>query len=186
MDSIAAARRGETSPLSSLLLVVDFQSRLMPAIAGGAEALRNARRLLDAAALLGVPVVWTEENPDGLGSTVPEVAPRPPARAFRKMFFDATREPAIRAAIPTDAEVVVVGCEAHVCVLQTVLGLRASGQPVKVVRDAVASRQPASRDAALARMDRHGAEIVTAEMVAFEWLATADHPHFKDVIGLVK
>lgn len=170
----------------SLLLVVDFQSRLMPAITGGAGAIENTRRLLDIAALLDIPVVYTEENPAGLGHTVADLAPSPTARVVAKMHFDAWREPEVRAAIPDGLDLVVVGCEAHVCVLQTVLGLRAAGRHVKVVRDAVASRRVESRDAALARMDRHGAEIVTAEMVAFEWLGTAEHPRFKDVIRLVK
>lgn len=174
------------SAAGSLLLVVDFQSRLMPAIEDGAGALRNAQRLLDVAGLLDVPVVVTEENPAGLGPTVADLALPPAARTFAKMFFDAGREPEIAAAIPEGREVVVVGCEAHVCVLQTVLGLRAQGRSVKVVRDAVASRSRDSRDAAIARMQSRGAEIVTAEMVAFEWLETADHPRFKDVIAVVK
>ncbi|WP_375459179.1 isochorismatase family protein [uncultured Enterovirga sp.] len=174
------------APPPSLLLVIDFQSRLMPSIAEGAEAVAHARRLLDIAALLDVPVVYTEENPAGLGRTVADLAPAPSARVLSKMYFDAWREPDVRAAIPDGMEIVVVGCEAHVCVLQTVLGLRSSGRSVKVVRDAIGSRRIESRDAAIARMDRHGAEIVTAEMVAFEWLVTAEHPRFKDVIALVK
>lgn len=130
---------------ASLLLVVDFQSRLMPAIAGGAAAVENARRLLDVAALLDIPVVYTEENPVGLGHTVGELAPAATARVLSKMHFDAWREPEVRAAIPNGLDLVVVGCEAHVCVLQTVLGLRAAGRNVKVVRDAVASRRTESR-----------------------------------------
>ena len=72
------------------------------------------------------------------------------------------------------------------CVLQTVLGLLGSGRRVHVVRDAVGSRRTDSRDAALARMERAGADIVTTEMVLFEWLESADHPRFRDVLGLVK
>ena len=74
----------------------------------------------------------------------------------------------------------------HVCVLQTVLGLLAAGRDVAVVADATGSRSPANREAALARMARHGADLVTTEMAIFEWLGRADHPGFREVIGLVR
>ncbi|HEX5452212.1 MAG TPA: isochorismatase family protein, partial [Stellaceae bacterium] len=78
------------------------------------------------------------------------------------------------------------GCETHVCVLQTALGLLAAGRRVAMVRDAVGSRRAESKEAALRRLERHGAEIVTTEMVAFEWLATAEHPRFRDIVRLIK
>lgn len=173
-------------PDRSLLLVVDFQTRLMPAIDGGDAAVANARRLLDAAGLLGVPVVYTEQNPRGLGGTVAELAPGPDARVISKMTFDAWRSPDTRAAVAPDKELVVIGCEAHVCVLQTVLGALADGRRVKVVRDAIGSRREQNLAAGLDRMSRHGAEIVTTEMVVFEWLGSAEHPRFKEAIALVK
>ena len=85
-----------------------------------------------------------------------------------------------------DTALVVCGCEAHVCVLQTVLGLRATGRQVFVVADAVGSRIEANRKAGLARMQAHGAEIVTTEMVIFEWLGSAAHPAFKTLMPLIK
>ena len=75
---------------------------------------------------------------------------------------------------------------AHVCVLQTVMGLRAKGFAVRLVRDAVGARTEESRDAAIHRAERHGAELVTTEMTVFEWLGTAQHPKFKDALRLVK
>jgi nicotinamidase-related amidase len=170
---------------ASCLFVVDFQSRLMPAIPEAAAAIAQATRLLEAARLLDVPVLVTEQNPKGLGSTVSDlpVEGRP---ILHKMAFDATREPAFAAACPDRPAVVVAGCEAHVCVLQTVLGLLDGGRRVYVARDAVAARRPESKETALARMARHGAEIVTTEMVLFEWLGSAEHPRFRDAIALVK
>ncbi len=170
---------------ASTLLVVDFQSRLMPAIDQGPAAVANARRLLDAAALLGVPALFTEQNAQGLGSTVPELAPEPGA-VVHKMTFDSTRAPALLERLGDGRAAVVAGCEAHVCVLQTVLGLLDRGRRVYVVRDAVGSRRAESKETALARMERHGAEIVTAEMVVFEWLATAEHPRFREAMKLIK
>lgn len=169
---------------SSFLLVVDFQHRLMPAIDHGAETVANARRLLDAAALFAVPVLFTEQNPDGLGATVPELAGVHPV--FHKMTFDAVRTPGFLDRIPADREIVVAGCETHVCVLQTVLGLLDAGRRVQVVRDAVGSRRADNKAAGLHRMERHGADIVTTEMAVFEWLGSAEHPRFREAIRLIK
>ena len=83
-------------------------------------------------------------------------------------------------------DLIVSGCEAHVCVLQTVMGLLNAGRRVYVVRDAVGSRRSENKDAAIRRMEQNGAEIVTAEMVVFEWLGTAEHPRLRDVIALIK
>ena len=170
---------------SSALLVVDFQARLMPAIEDGAAAVANARRLLAAADLLGVPVLFTEQNAGGLGATVPELAPSAETPVLHKMAFDACRAGGL-AAMPDRPKLVVAGCEAHVCVLQTVLGLLDAGRRVHVVQDAVGARRAESKAVALRRMERHGAEIVTAEMVVFEWLATAEHPRFREAVALVK
>ena len=171
-------------PQTSTLLVIDFQGRLMPAIHEGHAAVANARRLLDAAKLLGVPAVLTEQNPDGLGATVPELASD--AAVVRKMTFDACGADGFWRTLPDRPDVVVAGCEAHVCVLQTVLGLLAEGRRVFVVRDALGSRRPESKEAAIARMERHGAEIVTTEMAVFEWLGTAEHPRFREAVALIK
>lgn len=170
-------------PAASLLLLIDFQERLMPAIANGAAVLANARRLLDAANLLGVPALLTEQNPKGLGPTVPDLAG--PA-AVAKTTFDACRSPEVRDRLPPRLAAVVAGCEAHVCVLQTVLGLLDEGRRIFVAADAVGSRREESRLAALARMERHGAEVVTTEMVIFEWLGSSEHPRFREALALIR
>lgn len=171
---------------NSLLMAVDFQARLMPAIADGEAVLAQAARLIAAARLLDVPILYTEQNPRGLGGTVDALTPQASDAVVAKMTFDAWRSPEVRAAAPAGRDLVVIGCEAHVCVLQTVLGALADGRRVKVVRDAIGSRREDSRVAGLDRMGRHGAEIVTTEMVVFEWLGSAEHPRFKEAIALVK
>ena len=170
---------------SSALLIVDFQARLMPAIHEGEAAVANAKRLLAAATLLDVPILFTEQNPKGLGPTVPGLTEG--HRVFEKQHFDACRELKFaRGALPDRPSLVVAGCEAHVCVLQTVLGLLDLGRRVYLVRDALGSRKPESKETAIRRLERHGAEVVTTEMVVFEWLATAEHPSFKDALQLLK
>ncbi|TWB87488.1 nicotinamidase-related amidase [Bradyrhizobium macuxiense] len=172
-------------PRRSLLLIVDFQSRLMPAIDQGTTAVRNARRLIDMAGLVDIPTVFTEQNAKGLGATVAELATTE-VRLIHKMTFDAVREREFLGAVPPDRHLVVAGCEAHVCVQQTVLGLIDAGRKVYVVRDALGSRRAEDKETAIRRMERHGAEIVTTEMVVFEWLETAAHPRFREAIALIK
>ncbi len=170
----------------STLLIIDFQQRLMPAIENGTAALANARRLLDAAEILRVPILFTEHNVAGLGPTVTELAEYANGRVAHKITFDACRMAGILDRLEDRRDIVVAGCEAHVCVLQTALGLLDAGRRVYLVRDAVASRQSESKETAVARLARHGAEIVTTEMVVFEWLGSAEHPRFRDIIALIK
>lgn len=172
-------------PATSALLVIDFQARLMPVIHEAETVMANARRLLDAAALFDIPTLFTEQNAKGLGGTVPDLAP-PPELVAHKMSFDACRAPGFLDRLPGGRALVVAGCEAHVCVLQTVLGLRAHGRRVYLVTDAIASRRPESRDTGISRMERHGAEPVTTEMVIFEWMQTAEHPRFREGIDLIR
>ena len=196
------------------LVLVDYQSRLMPSIHEAQQVLANAVRLGQAARLLGVPVWGTEENPAGLGENAPEVralcertlakmsfsacadgltdwlrpAPKKPgerqggnARSLPKHLQKAAPEPE-----PGRNTVVIAGCETHVCLLQTALDLLEEEFDVYVVTDACSSRTERNRDAAFDRLAGAGAELVTTEMVAFEWLRTAEHPDFKAVLQLVK
>lgn len=174
------------TPDSSVLLLVDFQARLLPRIAAADSVVANACRLAEAAQLLDIPVLATEQNPAGLGPNVPAIKALATA-TLAKTFFDATREPAWAGFLPPGhGDVVIAGCETHVCVLQTVMGLLDKGHKVRLVADAVGSRTIRNRDAALHRAERRGAELVTTEMVVFEWLARSDHPRFRDVLKLVK
>jgi nicotinamidase-related amidase len=106
---------------NSALLVVDFQSRLMPAIEDGVSVAANARRLLDAAMMFQIPILFTEQNAEGLGGTVPELGATPSSIAH-KMTFDACRAAGFLEALPERRDIIVSGCEAHVCVLQSVMG----------------------------------------------------------------
>jgi nicotinamidase-related amidase len=170
---------------TSMLVVIDMQTRLIAAIDDAASVVANARLLVDAARLLGAPALFTEQNPEGLGPTVMELAPDP-SIVVPKMTFDSCRSPEFLLRAPADRAIIIAGCEAHVCVLQTALGLIDRGRRVFVVRDAIGSRRAESKEAAIARMARHNVEIVTAEMVVFEWLGTAEHPSFRKAASLVR
>ena len=102
------------------------------------------------------------------------------------MTFDACRMPGFLDTLPDRPDLILAGCETHVCVLQTVLGLLSAGRRVYAVRDAMGSRRAESKETAVARMAHHGAEIVTTEMVVFEWLGTAEDPRLRDALALIK
>ena len=170
----------------STLLVIDLQSRLMPAIHDGDEVVRRCVQLATAARELRIPVIGTEENPDGLGPNVFSVRSLCD-ETFAKFAFSAVSEPGFLDQLPAGRETLVVaGCEAHVCVMQTVARLLEAGRPVKWVSDAVGSRRAFDRDAATARARALGADIVTTEMVLFEWLETCNHPAFRSILRLVR
>ncbi len=196
----------------SQLVLVDYQARLMPAMFEQAAVLANAVRLAQWAALLEVPVVYTEQNPSGLGATVPELASAlqsANARLLSKMQFSAVEEglgewlrppakpvqgnarslPKHLQKSSVGAErgtIVLAGCEAHVCLLQTALDLLEDEFDVCVVTDACGSRTERNRDAAFDRLAGAGAELLTTEMVAFEWIRSAEHPDFKAAQALIK
>ncbi len=168
------------------LLLVDLQQRLVPVIHDHEVVVARAARLAEAARLLDVPVRATEQNPQGLGPTVQPLAGYPQA-VMAKTTFSAAGDPGLSALLPAGSgEIVVAGCEAHICVLQTVLDLLASGRRVAWAADATGSRDPADRAAAIDRARQHGAEIVTSEMVLFEWLRDARHPRFREVHKLLR
>ncbi len=198
------------------LVLVDYQPRLMSALFEGPLVLANALRLARMAELLGTPLWCTEQNPARLGETAPELQAVVAAcggKTLPKLTFSACadgladwlRPPQrnaptggnvrslpkhLQKVAPTNAparnSIVIAGCEAHVCLLQTALELLEHEFEVWVVTDACGSRTERNRDAAFDRLVGNGAELVTTEMVAFEWLRTADHALFKQVQGLIK
>lgn len=158
----------------------------MPAVHDGETVIARAARLAEAARLLGVPVLATEQNPAGLGPTVDVLAGYPRA-TLAKTTFSAVADPGFQSLLPAGTrEIVIAGCETHVCVLQTTLDLIGARQRVIVAADATGSRDPADRTAAIDRARFHGAEVVTSEMVVFEWLRDSDHPNFREALKLLK
>jgi len=167
----------------STLLLVDLQERLYPAIHDAAAVLEASLWLTRLAQRLGVPIICSEQYPKGLGPTMPALRGLLPDECVvEKMHFSAVAEGALFRADGGDrAQFVVAGTEAHVCVQQTVLDLIAAGRRVFVVADAVGSRRCADKALALERMRAHGVDIVSREMVAFEWLGQAGTDVFREV-----
>lgn len=171
----------------SVLVLVDYQTRLMPAIYDRDRVTRRAAFLAAVARELGVPVVATAQNPDKLGPNVEPIASRSDA-VVDKLAFGACEDglAAKLDELRPDAEVVIGGCEAHVCLMQTALGLLEQGRRVWALSDASGSRRPNDRKTAMRRLSDSGARVVTTEMAAFEWLNTSADEHFRAVSALVK
>ena len=169
----------------SVLLIIDLQERLLPAIDAGESALNHAAWLIGVARQLSVPVLLTEQYPQGLGQTAPRIAELvQPEERIEKTHFSAVAEGNLLAHPEAQRKQwVVCGTESHVCVQQTVLDLLAAGRQVSVVEEAVGSRQARDKNVAIARMRQHGADIVSREMVAFEWLNQANTPEFRAVLN---
>lgn len=167
----------------SMLLVIDLQERMMPAIADHDEVVANAAWLVRVAQKLGVPVAATEQYAKGLGPTVPAIRTLLPEDAIGgKTAFSCVAAECLAPLPGHDRpQVVVVGVETHVCLLQTALELIEEGKEVYVAADCVGSRREIDRDTALARLRQEGARIVTREMVVFEWLGKAATPLFHEV-----
>ena len=193
----------------SQLVLIDYQDKLMPVIHDGEQALANAIKLAKLAQLMEVPVWGTEQNPSRLGLNNAELKALC-NKTLEKMYFSAVpeglgewlRPPAkpqggnarslpkhlqkSQQQAPERNMVVIAGCETHVCLLQTALELLEEEFDVWVVTDACGSRTERNRDAAFDRLAGAGAELVTTEMVMFEWLRTCEDPAFKDMLALVK
>jgi nicotinamidase-related amidase len=176
---------------SSCLLVVDIQEKLLPAMQDPMLVVRNTGILMQAAARLGIPILVSEQYPQGLGPTVAELRHLAPADAvLAKTAFSCADDPALcqRLADLKRPQAVICGIEAHVCVLQTALGLaaRKSGITPIVIGDATSSRTNANREAGLARLRADGVEIATTEMAVFEWLGSAGTSEFKELSRLIR
>lgn len=171
----------------SALLVVDAQVKLLELVPQRARIVWNIRRLLDAAAELGVPIAATEQYPDKLSPTVPELKQRI-GPASDKLCFSACvcGEIFERWRADNRYRVLVCGIEAHVCVLQTALDLAAAGFEPYVAVDAVGSRYTIDAETALRRMESAGVILTTTETAMFEWCQTADRPEFKKISALAK
>jgi len=186
-------------PARSILLVIDFQGKLVQQVHRSAMVLETTRRLLKLAELCSVPVVLTEQYPKGLGPTEAGLKAQfdglaTPTFLLEKTAFSCCGDPAFEAVLARarpglavrERQIVVAGIEAHVCVVQTVLQLLEQGCQVHVCWDAVSGRGEEYRRHALERMAAAGATLTNHESVAFEWARTKDHASFKAISALFK
>lgn len=175
----------------AFVLIIDLQEKLLPLIADGSSILNAARFLLAGCRVFGLPVLATEQYPQGLGPTdanVSEALKSCGALIVEKPTFSACAEPAFRARLDSvdRPQVIVGGIETHVCVQQTALDLRTAEYDVFVCADAVGARAALDHETALARMRRAGVVVTTVESVLFELCNRCDTPTFKKLLEVIK
>ena len=175
---------------TSRLLIVDVQEKLVAALqeADCERLVKNCRFLAEGAKLFGIPVIATEQYPQGLGPTVFGLMEFAEQRPAKKQFsaVESLGWPTASEITDDRFQIVVAGMETQVCVLQTVFDLLAAGYQTYVVADAVAGRRSLDHELALRRMENSGAVITTSESILFEWCETADAVEFKQLSALVK
>lgn len=172
---------------TSLLLAIDHQTRLLPSIDNGDRVLANAALLVEAAWLLNIPIVATEQMPEKIGPLTTDIR-RYCSRVLSKVHFDACADGVTDtiAHYHERTQIVISGCEAHVCVLQTAVSLMHAGFSVWIVTSATGSHSQADRALAFERLRELGATLVSLEMVMFEWLRRSDHPKFRELLQMIK
>jgi nicotinamidase-related amidase len=170
---------------NSILILIDLQGRLMPAIDQGEAVLKQCIRTAQIAQLLEIPIIGTEQSPNSLGSNLDSIQSFC-SKTIEKEHFNACAD-GLTAAIPDNRQqCILMGCETHVCLMQTALNLIDKGYDVSIVVDGVGSRRALDKQIALERLNIAGARLITMEMLGFEWLKTAQNPVFREVLALLK
>ncbi|PBJ10112.1 isochorismatase family protein [Flavobacterium sp. ACN6] len=172
-------------PINSTLLVIDIQERLLPKIDSGEAILKDVIWSVDLANTIGIPILLTEHCPDKIGTTPAVLREKFEENdIISKSYFSAVREGNLLTIIEKERkQIIVVGTEAHICVQQTVLDLLELDYEVFILESAVGTRNPDDKIKAVERMRQNGAEIITKDMLAFEWLEKADREIFKIVLN---
>jgi nicotinamidase-related amidase len=175
---------------TSQLVIIDMQTKLSMAMPTQAmqDVIKHTQILMQGAVLLTLPVVVTEQYPQGLGHTITELLPHMKhAPVIEKTAFSACAEPKFNAKLSRDkSQVILLGMETHICVLQTAMDLLANHKQVFVVEDAVISRNPQNKANAVARMRDAGCVITNTESVLFECIGHAQHDAFKAIAKLIR
>lgn len=171
----------------SVLIVIDIQERLVPAMKYGKQVISKTSTLISIATNLGIPVIVTEQYPKGLGKTVSEVNISLGATTYEKITFSGcTAE--VNSALNRlgRKKIIITGMETHVCVFQTVRDLLARRYQVFVVGDAVCSRTKENYRNGLSLMSLMGAVATNTETVFFDLMKEADTPQFRELSQLIK
>lgn len=173
------------------LMVVDVQGSLARIVQNSDLFIANTRKLIKCCSLLDIPVIWLEQNPKGLGVTIPEISELMSdlSTANEKFHFNALFEESIKEAINEAGKQqwLVAGIEAHICVYQTVLGLISEGFDVEVVTDCISSRLQSNINVAVRKMEnKEGANITSLEMCIYELMKDAKAEEFKRILSVIK
>jgi nicotinamidase-related amidase len=174
---------------NTTLLVVDIQGKLAESMHEKELLFKNTQKLIRGIQVLGIPILWVEQNPRGLGPTIPEIADLlAPIQPISKMSFSCCGSDRVVQALETlnRKQTLIVGIETHVCVYQTAVNLMDLGYEVQVVTDAVSSRDMKNKEIGLQKMRDAGAGLTSVETALFELLKVAEGKQFKEILKIVK
>lgn len=177
-----SSRSSLVNKTQSLVLLIDIQTKLSPAIFDGDAVEAAAKWVVEVANQLAIPVLATEQYPQGLGGTVPALlALLNPKHILEKIHFSALKEPTVLTYLERSGrtQLILIGTEAHVCVLQTAMDALACGYQVFIVVEAVGSRTEQNKQLALSRLEQAGVVLISQEMLVFEWLEKAKSDEFR-------
>ncbi|MFH0725430.1 MAG: hydrolase [Pseudomonadota bacterium] len=177
------------TPDKTGLVVIDVQGKLAQVMHNREFLFENLKKLIKGVRVLKIPILWLEQNPAGLGPTLPEIAGlMPDITPISKMSFSACGNPAFMQSLEAAdrAQLLLVGIEAHICVYQTAIDLLKRSYEVQVVADAVSSRTVENREVALMKMRDSGVGLTSVEMALFELLGVAEGRQFKEIAKIVK
>ena len=175
--------------LLSQVVLIDIQDKLVDVMPKNEikKVIDVSSMLLEASKLLEIPVLFTEQYPKGLGTTVKKLKSLLPHRAIEKKTFSCLDETKFKSAlVKSRPQIILCGLETHICILQTALALKMMGKEVFVVEDATLSRSSLHHQNAIARLRSEGIVITNSESVMFEWLSVAEGDHFKAIAKLIK
>ncbi len=173
----------------AVLVIIDIQGKLAALMHDKEAVYKNVNRCIQGAHILSMPLFWLEQNPAGLGSTIPEIASLLQKNSpIAKMEFSAYKNSIFRQALEQTGrkQVLLVGIETHVCVYQTAMDLLRADYEVNVVADAVSSRAKINKEIALQCMRDEGVKIVSTEMFLLEILGNASDPKFREILQIIK
>jgi nicotinamidase-related amidase len=174
---------------NTLAIVVDIQERMLPVIENCEELEKNCVTLLKGLKLLNIPIIVTQQYTKGLGMTIPSILDAYGCEDFHeKLSFSALREDNIKDAVKEQGRVnvLVLGIEAHICVLQTCLDLKEQGYTPYLVIDCIGSRKRANLDMSIQRAIQEGVTITSYESLLFELMERSDNEVFRDISRLIK
>jgi nicotinamidase-related amidase len=172
-----------------ILLIIDIQGNLAHLMHGKELLFKNVQRLIKGTRALDIPILWVEQNPQGLGPTIPEIADiLPDIQPIRKMSFSTCRNDGFMQALKAlnRKQVLIAGIEAHICVYQTAVDLVGLGYEVQIAVDAVSSRNVENKEIGLQKMKDFGAALTSVETALFEMLQVAEGEKFKEILKIVK
>lgn len=174
---------------NTVLVIIDIQEKLFRVMQGKEELTANIVKLIKGTRALDIPAIVTEQNPAGLGPTIPEISSLLPGMdPVSKFDFSCCKESAFRYKLENlnRKQVIISGIETHICVYQTAIELRKTGYEVQVITDCVTSRIPENKNTALIRMELEGIMPANTEMILFEMLVTARHPKFREISAIIR